>query len=771
MGSAAVLPCLLLCILHLTAGASAKPHYMVLFPSVFYYPYTGKVHVHLMDLDEPVRVTLHLASSHSVPNITLEEQDSDILQLNWPRFSNVSSPPEEVYEVAHLHVSIQGGSLEVSEQKKVLVKTLELGTLVQTDKDVYKPGETVKFRIVRFDQNFIPSNRQTIGLGSSGTAFSVTMSVEETGEGGNPPNTEGTLPLVTVQDPSGYPVGQWQEVNPQQGIVDLSFSLGAEPALGMYNIKVEGNRHFFSVKEYGLPHFEVLIQLPCVLTVKDEKIPLDVCGRYPSGKTFRGRAEVKLCQSQNYFYPKRSTRICAEFRGQSHPKEGRGAEQRLLGWSLGQDGQERDRQLHGRASYQPRGDKFAGSKGCRTEWREVLAAGRVAAGSPRMTADDTQGPGHRAAANVGDCLLQTGRNGCFSSEVPVSSFTMTTSFDYEIWLSASATMLEDGTGMRRNMTKSCKIKHATDSITFENIDKFYKPGMSCTGTMLLKGADGSALKEEEFLLVVEARGERQNKTLVTDRSGRASFELDTSRWSDVVSMRGDLKDDRPVSEHESEQYFNYRSVLRYLYPFPSDSKSFLKIHRVEKKLPCGQPQQLRVEYLFDEAAMGIELQKLDVVFLGSALWAWSLSPLLSHGPGLRGAFSLELPIGPKLAPTAKVLVYVVLPDSEMVADSTELKVEKCFANKVNLSFSEQRALVGSQLRLKLQAAPGSLCAIYAKDQRMQSSSARGKLNPITVRLEEPQCWAGPGLLGHGDSSFFLLSPILGEAGRDLAPAG
>ena len=66
---------------------------MVLFPSVFYYPYTGKVHVHLMDLDEPVRVTLHLASSHSVPNITLEEQDSDILQLNWPRFSNVSHGP------------------------------------------------------------------------------------------------------------------------------------------------------------------------------------------------------------------------------------------------------------------------------------------------------------------------------------------------------------------------------------------------------------------------------------------------------------------------------------------------------------------------------------------------------------------------------------------------------------------------------------------------------------------------------------------------------
>ena len=66
---------------------------MVLFPSVLYYPYTGKVHVHLMDLDEPVRVTLHLASSYGVPNVTLEEQGSDILQLNWPRFSNVSHGP------------------------------------------------------------------------------------------------------------------------------------------------------------------------------------------------------------------------------------------------------------------------------------------------------------------------------------------------------------------------------------------------------------------------------------------------------------------------------------------------------------------------------------------------------------------------------------------------------------------------------------------------------------------------------------------------------
>ncbi|KAM9215150.1 LOW QUALITY PROTEIN: pregnancy zone protein-like [Leptosomus discolor] len=283
LGSAAALPCLLLSILYLTAGASAKPHYVVLFPSVIYYPYTGKVLVHLMDLDEPVRVT-PLASSHGARSMTLEEQGSGVLQLDWPRFSNISTHPAGLYEVANLHISIQGGSLQVSEQKQVMVETMELGTLVQTDKDVYKPGQTVKFQIVHFDQNLMPSNRE--------------------------------LSLVAVQDPHGNHVAEW-EVSPRQGIVDLSFPLPVESALGTYSIQVERESHSFSVQDYGLPTFEVLIRLPCVVTVKDEKIPLDVCSRYPSGKTFRGRAEATLCQSQiDDILLKASTMTCAEFMGQ-----------------------------------------------------------------------------------------------------------------------------------------------------------------------------------------------------------------------------------------------------------------------------------------------------------------------------------------------------------------------------------------------------------------------------------------------------------------------
>ncbi|NXT93396.1 A2ML1 protein, partial [Anhinga rufa] len=328
---------------------------------------------------------------------------------------------------------------------------------------------------------------------------------------------------------------------------------------------------------------------------------------------------------------------------------------------------------------------------------------------------------------------QTGRNGCFSTEVPVASFNLT-GFHDKTWLHAYALLLEEGTGNWRAASKSCMIVYEKPTITFENTDKFYKPGIPYTGTMLLKATNGSALKEEEILLVVNARGETQNKTLLTDGSGRASFELDTSGWDNKVSLHAELKDDPPDLEHEDTEYLKYQSATRYLYPFSSDSKSFLKILRVQKKLPCGQPQQLRVDYFFDEKAMGIKLQSLDVVFLvlAKGTIASVLRKELPAEAGLRGSFSLELPIGPKLAPTAKVLGYVVLPDGEMVADSTELKVAKCFPNKVNLSFSEQRAQVGSLLHLKVQAAPGSLCAIYAVDQRTRSSGPKGKLNPSMV---------------------------------------
>lgn len=61
--------------------------------------------------------------------------------------------------------------------------------------------------------------------------------------------------------------------------------------------------------------------------------------------------------------------------------------------------------------------------------------------------------------------------------------------------------------------------------------------LSLLAQMLLKAADGSALKNEKLQLFVSYGDKNKNQTFLTDDSGRASFELDTSGWTRSVTLR------------------------------------------------------------------------------------------------------------------------------------------------------------------------------------------------------------------------------------------
>ncbi|KAM6043021.1 alpha-2-macroglobulin-like protein 1 [Theristicus caerulescens] len=619
MRSPAALPILLLLILHLTAGASAALSYVVTSPAVMYHPHTATLWVHLSGLHKPAQVTIQLQKADRTHNITLLERKVQephlYLNITFP----VPAPTTGKEEIVDLHISIQGESLDVFKKKKVMLRALEPGIFIQTDKAVYKPGQQVKFRIVSLDKDFTPSNKK--------------------------------LPLVFLKDPSGNRIAQWQEVSPQQGIVDLSLPLAAEPALGTYTIEVEGKRHSFSVEEYVLPKFEMTIDLPAVVLEKDKKFQMEICGRYTYGKPVQGKVQASLCQ------PFRNSRI-----------------------------------LH------------------RLEQKET---------------------------NCIEVGGQTKKNGCFSTEVLLSAFNLTSSM-YQKQFQVQASLVEDGTGLELKNNKSCKILPKILTVTFENTDDFYKPGIPYTGTMLLKGADGAVLPQKQLLLIVSQQGKDTRQTFLTDRSGRASFELETSGWSDTVSLRGQVKEAAQTQKDSSTAI--YQNAYAHLSPFFSASRSFLRIRRLESELPCGQPQQLWVDYIFSKKALGTELESLDVVFLVLAKGT-IVSVLRKELPaeaGLRGSFSLELPVGTELAPTAKVLGYAVLPNSEMVADSTELKVAKCFPNKVKMAFSEDRALPGSALRLELQAAPGSLCAVRAVDRSVLLLKPEAELNTEAVYKVLPE---------------------------------
>lgn len=53
---------------------------------------------------------------------------------------------------------------------------------------------------------------------------------------------------------------------------------------------------------------------------------------------------------------------------------------------------------------------------------------------------------------------------------------------------------------------------------------------------------------------------------------------------------------------------------------------------------------------------------------------------------MKGVFSFSFRVESDIAPTAQLLIYTVLPNGEIVADTQKLKIENCFANKVGVLF-------------------------------------------------------------------------------------
>lgn len=49
---------------------------------------------------------------------------------------------------------------------------------------------------------------------------------------------------------------------------------------------------------------------------------------------------------------------------------------------------------------------------------------------------------------------------------------------------------------------------------------------------------------------------------------------------------------------------------------------------------------------------------------------------------MKGVFSFPLEVEPGMPPVAQLLIYAILPDGEIVADTQKLEIEKCFTNMV-----------------------------------------------------------------------------------------
>ncbi|KAG7460634.1 hypothetical protein MATL_G00200810 [Megalops atlanticus] len=131
-------------------------------------------------------------------------------------------------------------------------------TFIQTDKDIYSPGQMVKIRAVSIYPDGRPYKRKV---------------------------------NISIKDPKGNTIQQWLALDSFLGVVSREFQLSENPPLGIWSIEASVDEVLteeeFTVDYHVLPKFEVQIKAPAVIHYEDDLIGM-VNAQYMYGKPVRG---------------------------------------------------------------------------------------------------------------------------------------------------------------------------------------------------------------------------------------------------------------------------------------------------------------------------------------------------------------------------------------------------------------------------------------------------------------------------------------------------
>ncbi|XP_061863725.1 alpha-2-macroglobulin-like protein 1 [Colius striatus] len=257
--------------------------------------------------------------------------------------------------------------------------------------------------------------------------------------------------------------------------------------------------------------------------------------------------------------------------------------------------------------------------------------------------------------------------GCFTPSVSTSVFNLALSKE-DSKLYTEASLLEEGTGVQINTSSQILVSRTAARAVFEAPNAYYIPGVPYRGKIKLQDHYGNVMKNTKVYLVIKFMRHRFIKTYITDNSGIASFNLDTTAWN---------------SSSVSLEVIGKAGI----------------VVRGEKSVHVG---------------------KLNSKSEATGQWETVV-------PMLMGSFSIPLTFSADFTPSPSLVVYTIFPNGGVTADSIRFNVALCFENQVKVGFSAKEAHPGSTVQLQLQAAPGSLCAVQAVDENMSFMRPESKL--------------------------------------------
>ncbi|KAM4771055.1 CD109 antigen-like [Rhinophrynus dorsalis] len=172
-------------------------------------------------------------------------------------------PANSVSNSYEVKVNISAGNvLLFSKSVKLEMERKNVSVFIQTDKAVYKPGQTVKIRIISVNQDLRPH--------------------------------QGHVDIF-VRDPQNNIVQQWLSMETDLGVVSAEFLLSANPMLGFWKIQTNTQSTYFSVQEYVTPKFEVTLNVPSFyIFPKQLNLSGTVMANYTYGRPLMGNVTISL---------------------------------------------------------------------------------------------------------------------------------------------------------------------------------------------------------------------------------------------------------------------------------------------------------------------------------------------------------------------------------------------------------------------------------------------------------------------------------------------
>ncbi|XP_037704174.1 ovostatin homolog 2-like [Choloepus didactylus] len=293
----------------------------------------------------------------------------------------------------------------------------------------------------------------------------------------------------------------------------------------------------------------------------------------------------------------------------------------------------------------------------------------------------------------------------------------------------TAIVTEIGTGVQISEKTSISISQILGSVKFENMDTFYRRGITYFGTLKFSGPNDVPLVNK--LLQLEL-SDKFIGNYTTDENGEAQFYINTSGIFDPeFTLKATYV--RPKSCYPYSWLTpEYSDAYFYVKRFYSRTNSFLKIVQESKQLSCNQQKNVTVLYSLNREAYADD-SKVIFFYLIMVRGAVFLSGQKEiRNTAWNGNFSFRIDISADLAPVAVMFVYTLHPSGEIVADSVRFQVDKCFKNKVSLTFSKEQGLPGSNVNLHLQAAANSFCALRAVDKSVLLLKSEQELSAESV---------------------------------------